>query len=567
MRATHDPPVTITNYCSQEEVMENLLPTMKSISDLVRDFELGNIAVPEIQRDVVWGADKVKDLIDSISRSYPCGSLILWEPREKDHALVRSMVRPERLKAAGTKLPRYFLLDGQQRLTSLASVFLPREKLKELLAELEEEMPFIFVNLRQFPNDIQATTDFGRYSYPWIAFHRLFDNTLPLDKEYAALSPEIREKIQQYVQRFRDYTFPVQIIRDRTYDAVADIFTRVNSQGTQLTGAEIHLARIVPHWRGITKEFRNYRQLLRQKNYDLDLTFLIRAITVVECKVPRIKNLAERVSKEKPPRKQLDRSWKLAKKATDKLIEGLKNNLLLDKSKFFTSKNALVPLIYYLAEEKRNPSQKDIQRFFLLSQVSEHYGRAAETTLNRDFRTLREVSPREGLSNLVSLVDKEARQEYRGLKVRADQVSGPQSKNVLVLLMYILMRRAGATEWGPGNNRSLDEIEPSDLHLHHIFPFNFMVANKEGQARFGSVGEYRSEINDIANLTFLGKEKNSSISDDPPWVYLPNETDKETRKAHFIPEDKSLWKPDKFPEFLDARRALLAKAITRLLKS
>lgn len=154
------------------DAMENLLPTMRSISDLVHDFELGTIAVPEIQRDVVWGADKVKDLIDSITRSYPCGSLILWEPRERDRTLVRSMIRPERLDESSVKLPRYFLLDGQQRLTALASVFLPREKLKTILAELEEEMPFIFINLKRFPTDIQATTDIGRYSYPWVPFHR-----------------------------------------------------------------------------------------------------------------------------------------------------------------------------------------------------------------------------------------------------------------------------------------------------------------------------------------------------------------------------------------------------------
>ena len=482
------------------------------------------------------------------------------------------MVRPERLEEDPKKLPRYFLLDGQQRLTALGTVFLSREKLKELLVELEEEMPFIFVNLKKFPNDIQATTDVGSYLYPWIPFHRLFDNTLPLDANYAALSSEVRSKIQRYVQKFRDYTFPVQIIRDRTYDTVADIFTRVNSQGTQLTGAEIHLARIVPHWRGITRDFRTYRQDLRKKNYDLDLTFLIRAITVVATNRPRIKALADKISKERPSRKQLDKSWQLAKKATNRLIDVLRSELLLDKSKFFTSKNVLVPLIYYLAKENGKPSLKDIEHFFVLSQVSEHYGRAAETTLNRDFRALADpdISPREGLSNLVGVVDKEARQYYRGLKIRPDDVWGLPSKNVIVLLMYMLMRKAGATEWGPGNSRGLDEIDPGDLHLHHIFPFNFMVQNREGLARFAkdgrSTAEYREEINDIANLTFLGKEKNSAIGDEPPWLYLPQETTKAVRKAHFVPEDATLWKPEKFPDFLEARRRLLATAITHLLK-
>src|SRR5207249_8892337 len=130
--------------------MESLIPTIKSVSDLIGDFEQGNIAIPEIQRDVVWKAEQVKDLIDSINRSYPCGSLILWEPRERDRSLVRSMIRPERLEQNPKKLPRYFLLDGQQRLTALASVFLAREQLKSLLIELEEEMPFIFVNLKKF---------------------------------------------------------------------------------------------------------------------------------------------------------------------------------------------------------------------------------------------------------------------------------------------------------------------------------------------------------------------------------------------------------------------------------
>ena len=37
------------------------------------------------------------------------------------------MIRPERLELYDGSLPRYFLLDGQQRLTALASVLLPRD--------------------------------------------------------------------------------------------------------------------------------------------------------------------------------------------------------------------------------------------------------------------------------------------------------------------------------------------------------------------------------------------------------------------------------------------------------
>src|SRR5262245_32948805 len=112
--------------------MGSLISTLKSVADIINEFQSGNIAIPEIQRDVVWDAEQIKSLIDSVSRGYPCGALIYWQPREKDAQLVKSMIRPERLQYH-SELPRYFLLDGQQRVTALASVLLKREKLREIL--------------------------------------------------------------------------------------------------------------------------------------------------------------------------------------------------------------------------------------------------------------------------------------------------------------------------------------------------------------------------------------------------------------------------------------------------
>ena len=136
--------------------MTRMLPTQKYVSELVEEFMDGSLAIPEIQRDVVWKPDQVKELIASVFRSYPCGSLIFWEPRERDANLVRAMVRPERLKQYNGRLPRYFLLDGQQRITALASVLLPREQLRLILAELEEDMPYIFCNLKKFPDELRS---------------------------------------------------------------------------------------------------------------------------------------------------------------------------------------------------------------------------------------------------------------------------------------------------------------------------------------------------------------------------------------------------------------------------
>src|SRR5437763_9543189 len=158
--------------------MTRLIPTQKPVSDLVREFSEGDLAIPEIQRDVVWKPEQVKQLISSIFSQYPCGSLIFWEPRERDRGLVRSMIRPERLRQYDGRLPKYFLLDGQQRLTALASVLLPRPKLREVLAEIEEDMPYVFCDLKRFPNDLESSTDYSGYRFPWVPLHEVLDGSV-----------------------------------------------------------------------------------------------------------------------------------------------------------------------------------------------------------------------------------------------------------------------------------------------------------------------------------------------------------------------------------------------------
>ncbi len=136
--------------------------------------------------------------------------------------------------------------------------------------------------------------------------------------------------------------------------------------------------------------------------------------------------------------------------------------------------------------------------------------------------------------------------------------------------MYILMRQRGATDWGTGTRPQLDNIEPGDTQLHHIFPFDYMNRNTNLRSWYLDKGltpaDLRNDINDISNLTFLSQAKNVDIKDTPPSQYLPIETTREMRKTHFIPEDPQLWKSENFRKFMEERRRLLSKAMTKLLK-
>src|SRR6267142_1494698 len=87
------------------------------IGTLVDMYKRGEMRLPEIQRHYVWRATRVRDLMDSLYRGYPSGSILMWETDEpiptRDFAIAQ-----ESTAFAGRKL----LLDGQQRLTSLTAV-------------------------------------------------------------------------------------------------------------------------------------------------------------------------------------------------------------------------------------------------------------------------------------------------------------------------------------------------------------------------------------------------------------------------------------------------------------
>ena len=90
-----------------------------SINRLVSGFMDKDIQLPEIQRKYVWGKEQVRALIDSIYKGYPSGSILLWKtdplPKTREASISRGGGEP-------APEPSHLLLDGRQRLTSLAAV-------------------------------------------------------------------------------------------------------------------------------------------------------------------------------------------------------------------------------------------------------------------------------------------------------------------------------------------------------------------------------------------------------------------------------------------------------------
>ena len=88
-----------------------------SVNQLVGMIERGELRLPEMQRRYVWRATRVRDLLDSLYRGYPSGSILVWET-EQEQPTRGLAVTQNQSPFAGHKL----LLDGQQRLTSLSAI-------------------------------------------------------------------------------------------------------------------------------------------------------------------------------------------------------------------------------------------------------------------------------------------------------------------------------------------------------------------------------------------------------------------------------------------------------------
>src|SRR5262245_36744585 len=88
-----------------------------TVEELVGMIERGELRLPEMQRRYVWRSTRVRDLLDSLYRGYPSGAILLWETDEAvplQEMAVAQQVNPYQSSQ--------LLLDGQQRLTSLAAV-------------------------------------------------------------------------------------------------------------------------------------------------------------------------------------------------------------------------------------------------------------------------------------------------------------------------------------------------------------------------------------------------------------------------------------------------------------
>lgn len=200
----------------------------ESLVELARRIKGGDILLPKFQRAFVWNRKQVLELLDSVARDYPIGSVLLWQSREElasDRTIANLEISPPR-----PDYPHNYLLDGQQRLSTICGALYwtpdgDPASYWNIVYDLEAgQFAHVSAFDERLPHQIPA---------------RLLSDGAAYFRSTAANLPEHREKADTLYRRFQDYKIAVATITDMDVDEVAKVFERINSTATKLTIADL----------------------------------------------------------------------------------------------------------------------------------------------------------------------------------------------------------------------------------------------------------------------------------------------------------------------------------------
>jgi hypothetical protein len=226
----------------------------KAIEELMSDLESGQYALPSFQRQYVWDEDDVKDLVDSIVNGYPIGTVILWKPStttvfEKD-PFRKPLLDVDEAKSG----EMFYVIDGQQRLTSFLLLF--RDwRITRGGKEIKLEIPISYnPTTKRFLKSKTRGIDLSRLIKAfWLR------DTDTLSKLIEDTPKDIFEEMKEKVDRVLRYKVPVYVMKtyqedEETFLDMAEAFIRVNRYGVRIGNLELMLSFLAGAISGDLKE-------------------------------------------------------------------------------------------------------------------------------------------------------------------------------------------------------------------------------------------------------------------------------------------------------------------------
>lgn len=532
--------------------MPKVTPDKIRIKALIRHLEDGKFAVPRLQRNFVWDKKKACDLVDSINRKLPVGTLIIWEAKsDKRHEL----------KHAKTIIPDHdpqnphiwFVIDGQQRLSVIYNVF----KGNEVKNDKQQNITFDHLCI-SFDGDNGPEFAYkNKHDHKiHIALFRLLSGNW--SKALRGLNKTKREYCKRFRRIFLDYELPVIWVSDCSRDDVKDAFIRINSAGLRISSADrlfayasnIDLRNMTEELQGSLGEFSK-----------IDIGIIQMAMAFIfgetEPSSRSIEALIKRLDRQEVVdgaiSKEFTKKWKKVERAVKNSIDYLKAELGVRNLSLLPSNNMISILSYFFFENnlaQPTPLQRrEIRKWFWATAVAHRYtGRGYHQNIKSDIAYFKRLGRnRNGRFSFSDLVDRGdvRRTEYH-------------NRGGLISAFYILLLKRRPRYILSGNEIPVDEaISISNRKdKHHIFPKDLLRSND-----FSA-----KEANSLCNICFIAAKENIPFSNKKPVVYLDEHRRSKhfasTMKSHLIPYKSvsPLWDDNArrgFRKFVDERLELI----------
>jgi hypothetical protein len=205
------------------------------LEDLLEDIAKGVYKIPKFQREFVWKSSQMIELFDSILKGYPIGSLLFWKT---EGYKTKNEIGPYIIEQKSNEI-RY-VLDGFQRISTLFGVLInPKNVDKVNSSELNNFSIFFDIKDNSF-NFIRSRKNADIFSIPLYKIYdnrEMFNYIRELDKEDISESDKSNyfEMVRNLHDILHKYKLPYVEIRGGDIKSAVEIFSRVNSRGTEIS--------------------------------------------------------------------------------------------------------------------------------------------------------------------------------------------------------------------------------------------------------------------------------------------------------------------------------------------
>jgi hypothetical protein len=527
------------------------------------------VDIPEFQREFVWDPEQVKLLAESLYRDYPIGSFLLWDSPEYEEAKT----------ARGTQASQW-IIDGQQRTTALCLLLGMKPFWWPDAEDWNETLNRYDVMANLMPEGDEDRLEFAlpnpirRQDPRWVSVR----SVICKDKveDLTPLAQEITEQLNEPIEKFKLFTkvhaglqrlwqirerdIPIVGIAHEVED-VAEIFARLNREGTRVKEADVILALTAvrnPGW--VREDYLPFRNDLEERGWDLDAGIFIRTMTGIGRGRARLREVPKNFWNQQ----NLRAVWKKAQTAISEVLKRLAE-MGIPCVELVPSKNSLIPLfvLHNRWADKESYRFPKAFRWFLMANRDGRYSGAATTSLDEDLHAVTQAAGfDEALDRLFQRLRIPPKMDGSEFLQRYDR----WGNRFQCLMMYITLFHRDAKDWVDGTRLGYDKTgTPITIgyqpQWHHIYPRKVLK----------KAGEKEDTIQALANFTVLNEKTNvSRLAGKDPLSYIRKfKIPSDFLRSHVVPEPfvKALdnesdaerqWAVEKYSDFLLDRAMLLA---------